>query len=150
MGVPRPELCGTLAQVLQTLGVRRGMVVSGRVGDAWLDELSTLGDNTVAEFYQDRGFAMSTLSPTGLPVRPAVLADLAGSDRHANAAIVRELLAGRNDGPKRDAVLLNAGAALFVAGLVKSISEGWEYAAELITSGRAYAKLEELAGSSAS
>src|SRR5579864_8706473 len=61
VGVARPELCSTLSRVLQSLGVRRGMVVSGRVGDAWLDELSTLGENTVAEFYQDRGYAESTL-----------------------------------------------------------------------------------------
>jgi anthranilate phosphoribosyltransferase len=144
IGVPRPELCPILANVVQKLGVRRGMVVSGKVGDAWLDELSTLGENTVAEFYQDRGFAASMISPAHFPVQPAVLADLAGGDRNANAEIVRRLLRNEDLGPKRDAVLLNAGAALFVADKTKSVSAGWELAEEILVSGRAKAKLEEL------
>jgi anthranilate phosphoribosyltransferase len=150
VGVPRPELCATLAQVLQTLGVRRGMVVSGRVGDAWLDELSTLGENTLAEFYQDRAFAASVISPGHFPVQAAVLADLAGGDRQANAEIIRRILRNEERGPKRDAVLLNAGAALFIANRAKTISEGWDLAAEMLASGRAQAKLDELrAGHSA-
>ena len=145
VGVPRPELCETLAQVLQSLGVRRGMVVSGQVGNAWLDELSTLGENTIAEFYQDRGFTASVLSPSHFPLQSATLADLAGSDRHANAEIVRRLLHNKDQGPKRDAVLLNAGAALFVAGKSKSVMDGWDLADTMIRNGKAAAKLEELA-----
>jgi len=110
--------------------------------------LSTLGENTIAEFYQDRGFAVCTLSPSHYPIKPAVLADLAGGDRFANAEIIRRLLRNEEHGPKRDAVLLNAGAALFVAGKTKSVSEGWEFAAELLATGRAAAKLEELVGAS--
>jgi anthranilate phosphoribosyltransferase len=144
VGVPRPELCETLARVLQSLGARRCMVVSGRVGDASLDELSTLGDNTVAEFYHDRGFTASILSPAHFPVRPAVLADLGGGDRQTNAEIVRRLLRNQDVGPKRDAVLLNAAAALFVAGRTKSLTAGWELAAELLAAGHAEAKLKEL------
>jgi anthranilate phosphoribosyltransferase len=144
VGVPNPGLCATLAQVLQTLGVRRAMVVSGRAGDAWLDELSTLGENTIAEFYQERAFAVADISPGDFPVRSAVLADLAGGDRRANAEIVRRLLRNEDDGPKRDAVLLNAGAALFVAGKSKTVGDGWELAAEVLASGRAAAKLDEL------
>jgi anthranilate phosphoribosyltransferase len=125
------------------------MVVSGQVfaGQtvAHLDELSTLGDNCIAEFYQERGFSVSTLSPENFPVQPAALADLAGGDRQANAEIVRRLLRGQDRGPKRDAVLLNCAAALFVAGKAKSLIEGWELAAELLDSGRALAKLEQLA-----
>jgi anthranilate phosphoribosyltransferase len=149
VGVPRPELCRPIAEVLQLLGARRGMVVSGTVpaGDATshLDELSTLGDSCVAEFYQERGFCVSTLSPREYPVRPAVLADLAGGDRQANAEIVRGLLRGRDRGPKRDAVLLNSAAALFVAEKAGSLAAGWEMAVELVDSGRALGKLEELA-----
>ncbi len=145
VGVPRPELCATLALVLQSLGSRRGMVVSGRVGEAWLDELSTLGDNTIAEFYQDRAFAEGVLSPGNFPAQPAVLADLAGGHREANAEIVRRILRNEDRGPRRDAVLLNAGAALFVAGQTKSVTVGWELAAELLESGNAKAKLAELA-----
>ena len=147
VGVPKPDLCEPMARVLQSLGVRRGMVVSGRVeANSQLDELSTLGENTVAEFYQERGFTTSTLSPQEFPLQPARLADLVGGDRDTNAEIIRRILRGEERGPKRDAVLLNAGAALFVAGKAKSVSAGWELAAGIIDDGHAQAKLQALAG----
>lgn len=153
MGVPRPELCEPLARVLQALGVRRGMVVCGALpaprgtaalGAQYLDELSVLGDTTIAEFYQDRGLNLSTLPRESLPAQPATLDDLRGGDRAANAEIVCRLLQGEDRGPKRDAVLLNAGAALFVAGRCRSIAAGWELATELIDTGRASEKLRQL------
>ncbi len=145
VGVPRPELCEPLARVFQSLGLRRAMVVCGSVGDGqYLDELSTLADNCVAEFYHQRGFSTSTLSREQFLLRPAVLADLLGSDRHANAQIVRELLEGKENGPKLDAVLLNASAALMVAGQARNLSAGWDLAATVIDSGAALRKLEEL------
>ena len=146
MGVPRPEFCEPLAQVLQSLGVRRAMVVCGKVSEAgFLDELSTLGENTIAEFYQELGFMVSTTRPDQFPLQPGSLADLLGGDKHANAKIVCDILSGRERGPKRDAVLLNAAAALFVAGKTKSLTEGWDLAGETIDSGRAEKKLAELA-----
>ncbi len=151
MGVPRPELCEPLAQVLQSLGIRRGMVVCGKIGNRkseignHLDELSTLGENTIAEFYQERGFTVSTTAPEQFPLQPATLSDLLGGDKIANAEIVRRILHGQERGPKRDAVLLNAAAALFVAGKTKSQAEGWDLANETVDSGRAAAKLVELA-----
>jgi anthranilate phosphoribosyltransferase len=154
VGVARPELCEPLARVLQSLGVRRAMVVCGSVSPQstvhsppppFLDELSTLGETLVAEFYQERGFSTSTLSPENFPRQPALLADLLGSDKFANAEIVRRILAGDERGPKRDAVLLNAGAALCVAGKTKSLAGGWNLAADTIDGGRAGAKLAELA-----
>ena len=173
VGVPRPELCEPLARVLQTLGVRRGMVVCGSVksvvrgqlsvaqtassglrttnyellttdNSTYLDELSVLGDNTIAEFYQERGFAMSVLGLDQFPLQAASLADLLGGDPQANADIVRGILSGQEHGPKRDAVLLNAGAALMVAGRARTITEGWETAAAVIDAGRAEQKLAEL------
>jgi anthranilate phosphoribosyltransferase len=145
VGVPQPALCEPLARVLQSLGVRRAMVVCGSVPAAgYLDELSPLGENTIAEFYQPRGFATSVLSPDQFPLLPARLADLLGSDRQANAEIVRRILHGEERGPKRDAVLLNAAAALFVAGKAKSLMAGWELAGQVIDSGQAAAKLAEL------
>jgi anthranilate phosphoribosyltransferase len=145
VGVPRPELCEPMARVLQTLGVRRGMVVCGKVPDiGFLDELSTLGENTIAEFYQERGFTVSTTLPGQFPLQRATLADLLGGDRNVNAEIVRRILCGDEHGPKRDAVLLNAAAALFVAGKTKSLIEGWDLAGETIDSGRAKEKLAEL------
>lgn len=145
IGVPRPDLCEPLARVLQAIGVRRGMVVSGAVGTAWLDEFSTLGENRLAEFYQARGFHVSTFSPGQFPVQGGSLQDLVGGDRAANAEILKRILRGDERGPKRDAVLLNSAAALFVANAVKSFAEGWTLAEGVIDSGRAAKKLEALA-----
>ncbi len=149
IGVPRPDLCEPLARVLQSLGVRRAMVVCGAVpGDGgvarYLDELSPLGPTTVAEFYQERGLSCSKVLTEWFPLQPATLADLRGGDREVNASIIRRVLRGEERGPKRDAVLLNAAAALFVADRTRSLAEGWELAAETIDSGRAAAKLAEL------
>jgi len=154
VGVSRAELCEPLALVLQSLGVRRGMVVSGKVESepgagpaAVLDELSTLGENSIAEFYHARGFTASGLSLDSFPLQPARLADLLGGDKFQNAEITRRILGGAERGPKRDAVLLNAGAALFVAGKSGSLAEGWELAGETIDSGLATRKLDQLAQS---
>jgi anthranilate phosphoribosyltransferase len=155
VGAPRPQLCEPMARVLQSLGVRRGMAVCGEVQwkmengksdeSAHLDELSTLGKNTIAEFYQDRGFSVSMMAADNFPLQPATLMELSGGDRAANATIIRAILSGADRGPKRDAVLLNAGAALFVAGAARSMMEGWEHAAAVIDSGAAEAKLAALA-----
>jgi anthranilate phosphoribosyltransferase len=120
------------------------MVVSGKVGQSQLDELSTLGTNTVAEFYQERGFSTSTFDPSKLQLQSATLNDLLGGDCEANAEIIRRILRGEDRGPKLEAVLLNAGAALFVAGRVRSISEGWELAKGTIQNGAAWKKLQAL------
>ena len=85
------------------------------------------------------------LTLENIPLQPATLADLRGGDKFVNAEIVRRILAGDERGPKRDAVLLNAGAALFVAGKTKSLTEGWALAAATIDGGKAKAKLAELA-----
>ncbi len=153
MGVPRPELCEPLARVLQTLGIRRGMVVSGKVpmpggaepAFAYLDELSVLGENFVAEFFHERGFSCSTLSPENFLIAPAILPDLAGGDAKENAEITLRILRGDEMGPKRQAVLFNAAAALFVANAVKSLADGWTLAQETIDGGRATQKVRDLA-----
>lgn len=145
LGVPRPELCEPLAQVLQQLGVRRVMVVSGSVGSGHLDEFSTLHHTTIAEYYHDRGFHSSSMDPSHFGFQPVRLEDLRGGDRKENAFILRQILSGKDRGPKRDAVLLNSAAALFVAGKAKSLTEGLELVADLIDSGKALAKLNELA-----
>jgi anthranilate phosphoribosyltransferase len=149
IGVPRPDLCEPFAKVLQALGVRRAMVVCGRVRDEQgelrhLDELSPLGPTTVAEFYQDHGLNCSLLSPELFPIQPAVLADLKGGGREVNATIIRQVLSGKERGPKRDAVLLNAAAALQVAGRVRTLQDGWTLAAETIDAGNAWNQLQRL------
>ncbi len=149
IGVPRPNLCKPLAEVLQSVGMRRAMVVCGGVPPEaglvrYLDELSPLGPSTIAEFYQQNGLNCSELNPGAFPIGPAVLADLHGGNRDVNANIIRSILRGDERGPKRDAVLLNASAALFVAGRARSMLEGWDVAAEAIDSGAAWRKFEEL------
>jgi anthranilate phosphoribosyltransferase len=144
VGVPYPSLCAPLAQVLQRLGTRRAMVVCGRTRSGHLDELSTLGETVVAEFHHERGLSVSTLAVRDLPVQPTIAGDLAGGDREANATVIRRLLSGEERGPKRDAVLLNAGAALLIAGRARSVLEGWNLAAELIDSGRTAAKFAQI------
>lgn len=149
MGVARPELCEPLALVLQSLGTQRGMVVCGSApgkgaADAHLDELSTMGSTFLAEFYQERGFHASTLDLADLGLKPARLEDLHGGDRETNARIIERILTNQDRGPKRDAVLLNAGAALLVAGTATSLAEGMEQASSVLDDGRAQAKLETL------
>jgi len=149
MGVPRPEYCEPLARVLQSLGVLRGMVVCGTAPQAnqppaFMDELSILGENFVAEFYHERGFATSVLAASMLPVGPATLEDLRGGDRAANAVLIRRIFNGDERGPRREAVLLNASAALFIADRVRSLADGWELAEQLLDDGHATAKLNEL------
>lgn len=149
VGVPRPELGEPLARVLKDLGVRRAMVVCGTAEDETgalrhLDELSTIGSTAIAEFYHEHGLSTSTLRHDSFPVQPATLKDLRGGDRQVNANIIRAVLGASDRGPRRDAVLLNAGAALFVAGIVHSMAEGWERAAKVIDSGLAMEKLKQL------
>lgn len=145
MGVPNAALCERIARVLQLLGVRRAMVVSGKVGDAFLDEISSLGETVMAEFYQDRGFNISRVHASDFRLQPATIEDLRGGDRKQSAEIILQILAGKDRSPRRDAVLLNTGAALFVANRAKSISEGMELAGEAIDSGAASRKLHALA-----
>ena len=148
VGISAPHLTLGLAEALKLIGIRRAMVVSGHTGTdgdpAWFDELSTLGENRIAEFYQDRAITSSAWHPEGISMLPAALSDLAGGDRWVNARIVEAILRGQECGPKRDAVLLNAGAALMVAGRSRSILEGWDLALETIGKGAAGAKLDEL------
>ncbi|HOX00937.1 MAG TPA: anthranilate phosphoribosyltransferase [Candidatus Paceibacterota bacterium] len=147
IGIPEPALQAPVARVLQQLGLRRALVVSGQAEGSWLDELSTIGPTRLAGFDPEQGFRESQLEPDSLPIQPARLSDLAGGDSAANAAIILAILDGRDRGPKRDAVLLNAAAALEVAGRVQTLREGWDLAAELIDSEKGIARLEAIRSS---
>lgn len=144
LGVPRPELCLPLAEVLRELGSRRVMVVSGATPGGYLDELSILGGSTIAEFYHDKGFHDSILDSRDFGFELCTLDDLRGGGRQENARILRRILSGEERGPKLSAVLLNSAAALFIAGKVKTLTEGVDFSQELIGTGRALEKLEEL------
>ena len=144
VGVPRPQFCQPVAVVLENLGLKQAIVVCGQAGDAFLDELSTIGPSTTAAFEPGVEPHSGTLSPTEVGIGFATLEDLRGGDKFANAEIIRSILSGRERGPKRDAVVLNAGAAFVVAGRTSSIAQGVKVAGEVIDSGAAAAKLREL------
>jgi anthranilate phosphoribosyltransferase len=131
VGVPRPELTGFMARCLQRLGVKRAWVVHG----AGLDEVSPCGPTTVASF-DDLGAKCFVLDPKEAGIEPCGPEALGGGDAAANAAILRGVLAGER-GPRRDAVLLNAAAALVVAGRAESVRDGVARAAEAVDSGKA-------------
>ena len=131
VGVPRPDLVAFMAHCLQRLGVRPAWVVHG----AGLDELSPCGPTTVASF-DDLGSRCFVLEPADAGIERSDPGALRGGDTPANAAIARAVLAGER-GPCRDAALLNAAAALMVAGRVADLREGVGQAAEAVDSGRA-------------
>jgi anthranilate phosphoribosyltransferase len=143
VGVPRPELTELIARSLLMLGSERAWVVHGADG---IDEISTTGHTKVSEC---RGGAVNTfyVHPADFGIAKALPAELKGGDAAANAAIVTAILDGRK-GPARDVVLLNAGAALFVAGRVATVQEGIAKAASAIDSGAAKATLETMARAS--
>jgi anthranilate phosphoribosyltransferase len=140
MGVFDRDLVTTLAQVLNDLGTRRALVVHG---EGNLDELTTTGTTLIAEV-QDGAIATYSHEPEDFGLTRATLGDLQGGATAAESAeIMRGVLAGAG-GPRRDMVLLNAGAALMAAGVCDTIAQGIEKAAACIDSGAALAKLIQL------
>lgn len=138
VGVYDPGRVRQLAEVLGLLGSKAAWVVHGHGG---IDELSTSGPTQVAEL-RDGLVREWVVSPADFGLEPAPLEALVGGDAATNADIARAVLAGEA-GPRRTAVLLNAGASLCVAGLAGSPREGAERAAAAIDSGLATAKLAE-------
>jgi anthranilate phosphoribosyltransferase len=143
VGVPRPELTQVMARALMLLGSTRAWVVHGAGG---LDEISTTGHTKVSEC-RDGAVHTFFVHPTDFGVAKAVPADLRGGDAVENASIIRRVLEGAR-GPARDIVVLNAGAALFVAGRTASVREGIALAGEAIDSGAADTTLERMVRSS--
>lgn len=139
LGVYDAALCQPLAQVLSNLGVRRAMVVYGLDG---LDEVSLCGQTQVSELIDQR-VSNYLLTPENFGLKPCTMDDLRGGDAQENAQIARDILAGAS-GPKRDMVLLNSAAALYIAGKADTLKGSVEIAKEMIDSGRAAAKLDEL------
>lgn len=143
VGVPRPELTELLARALLLLGSRRAWVVHGADG---LDELSTTGYTKVSEC-RDGAVQTFYVHPADYGLAKTSLETLKGGDAARNAQLVRDVLDGV-DGPPRTVVLLNAGAALFIAGRVDSVKEGIARAAAAIDSGAAGDVLARLVKSS--
>ncbi|WP_130752784.1 anthranilate phosphoribosyltransferase [Sphingobium xenophagum] len=137
VGIARPAYVPIYAQALAELGVDRAMIVSG---DEGLDELSLAGGNDIAEVAGHGVVAMHRLSAADLGLSTAPVDAIRGGDAAHNAAALRALLLG-DPGAYRDAVLLNAAAALVVADAVADLKEGVEEAAETIDRGLANALL---------
>jgi anthranilate phosphoribosyltransferase len=143
VGVPHAELTELMARSLLMLGSERAWVVHGADG---IDEMSTTGHTKVSEC---RNGAVSTfyVHPSDFGLPKAVRRDLQGGDAAANATILRAVIGGEK-GPRRDVVLLNAGASLFVGGKAASVREGIERAGQAVDSGAARMKLDAMIAAS--
>ena len=139
MGVYDQELVEPLAQAMMKLGVRRGMVVYGHDS---LDEISMAGPTSVCEIKD--GWSQSyEITPEQFGYTRCSKEDLVGDTPEVNAAITRTILEGKDRGPKRCAVCLNAGAALYITGAAATMEEGVRLAEQIIDEGKAADKLEE-------
>ena len=139
LGVYDKSLVEPLAHVLSNLGVKNGMVVFGREK---LDEISAVGPTLVCEF-KEGTYKTYEIKPEDFGFTSCQKEDLVGGTPEENAQITRDILRGKEQGPKRTTVLLNAGAALYIGEKAKTLADGVKLAAELIDSGAAYKKLEE-------
>ena len=139
MGVYDQSLVEPLAQVMANLGVDRGMVVYGQDS---LDEISMCAPTSVCEI-RDGKFTSYEITPEQFGYERCEKGALTGGTPAENAEITKAILKGEEKGPKRQAVCLNAGAALYIAGKAASIEEGVKLAESLIDSGAALKKLEE-------
>ena len=139
MGVYDQLLVEPLAQVMANLGVDRGMVVYGQDS---LDEISMCAPTSVCEI-RDGKFTSYEITPEQFGYERCEKGALTGGTPAENAEITKAILKGEEKGPKRQAVCLNAGAALYIAGKSASIEEGVKLAESLIDSGAALKKLEE-------
>ncbi len=140
LGVYDERLVNPLAQVLMSLGVRRGMVV---YGTDHLDEISVSAPTKICEF-RDGYYRDLTIRPEDFGLKTASREEIVGGTPEENAQTTRDILAGKITGAKRDIVLMNAGAGLFIAGKAESMKDGVRLAAELIDSGKALEKIKEM------
>jgi anthranilate phosphoribosyltransferase len=141
LGVYDPDLVPMVAEALARLNVEHAMVVHG----AGLDEIAIHGATTVAEVRGEH-IEEYSLSPEDIGLESAAIEDIAGGSPEENAADLRGIVSGEVTGAKRDIILANAGAAIYVAGVAGTHAEGVELAREAIDSGAASAKLDDLVG----
>lgn len=140
LGVYDESLVMPMAQVLSNLGVTRGMVVCG----SGMDEASLIGRNKVCEI-RDGKLTPYELDPTEYGLSLCTVDELRGGSPKANAQITRDILSGKEQGAKREEILLNAGIALYLGLDGLTLADGIKKAAGLIDSGAALAKLDRFA-----
>jgi len=138
MGVYDKELVEPLAHVLNNLGVKRGMVVYGEDG---LDEISMSDYTTVCEINEGK-FQSYRICPEDFGMKRCLKEEIVGGDPQTNAQITRDILDGKQS-PCFDAVVMNAGAGIYIGGQADSLAEGIKIAKDILLSGQAKQKLEE-------
>ncbi|MDY6764512.1 MAG: anthranilate phosphoribosyltransferase [Halobacteria archaeon] len=140
IGVYDPSLVEKMARVLALMDVERALVVHG----SGLDEIALHDETKVAEMRDDK-VEEYTISPDDLGLEPHPVGEISGGPPEENARYIRDIFSGRKNGAKRDIVLANSGAALYVAGIAGSMEEGVEIARNSVDEGSALNKLDELA-----
>jgi anthranilate phosphoribosyltransferase len=145
VGVFSRDLCPAFAEILQRLGRESAWVVHGTTGDGRsVDEVSLMGSTRICKSGSFQDLEDEEVRPRDFGFMHAEVADLQGGDARANARILEAILAGTETGPKRDMVLMNAGAALACAGLADHMDDGIEISREMISSGAALERLRML------
>lgn len=138
LGVYDEELVETMAQVLSNLGVTRGMSVHGSDG---LDEITVTGPTRCCEI-RDGKLTSFTITPEQFGLKRYEMKEIIGGTPEENAQITRDILSGKEQGAKRDIVLLNAGIAIYLGRDDLSMEDAVKLAAEMIDSGKAYEKMK--------
>lgn len=150
VGVSDRSLCPAFAEILQRLGRESAWVVSGNApGHRAVDEVSLTGSTLICKSGSYQDLEDEEISPEDFGMRKCTVQELQGGDAKANAAILENILSGKDTGPKADITLLNAAAALACAGLADHMGDGIDIARETITSGAAMERLRLLQKASA-
>ena len=145
IGVCDEKLGRVFSDILKRLGRKSAWIVNGRTADGReVDEMSLMGTSRVYKSGDDSALTEQTVTPAELGLTACEVEDLQGGEAEQNAKILVDILSGADQGPKRQMVLLNAGAGLACAGLADDIADGVNKAAQLIDSGAALERLRKL------
>lgn len=140
LGVYKPELLDTVAQIALSLGYTRALFVHGLDG---LDEISLLGKTRINEI-KDGAITSYEIAPEDFGMTRCTINDISTGTPEVNAGVILDVFSGRNRGPRRQAIVLNAAGALMIGGQADSFAQGIELAGEIIDSGAARNKLNQL------
>lgn len=140
LGVYKPELLDVVTQVALSLGYKHALFVHGLDG---LDEISLLGKTRINEIH-DGVIKSYEISPEDFGLTRCTLEEIYTGTPEQNAAVIRDVFSGRDRGARREAVIINAAGALYVGGKAVSLAEGVALAGEIIDSGAAQEKLNQL------
>ncbi len=145
VGVADRSLCFSFAEILQRLGRESAWVVSGNAsGHRTVDEMSLMGSTLICKSGAYQDLEDEEINPEDFGMRKCTVEELRGGDAKTNAAILEDILSGKDTGPKAETTILNAAAAIACAGLSDHIGDGIGIARELISSGAALEKLRLL------